>query len=152
MPSTLSFVTFTITSRVVYISYLGKRVDTNVTWYHQMILHTIILRNNRWYTWYHTFDRPLPPLQYVVFAPKLRDLPPPALDQFDFDNKFANPISRLVQLTNKCSNDDLEYYAQEAITIGGLVESAKTEVDGNHLLYNLFQKVCWWKWLYERCD
>jgi len=88
------------------------------------------------------FERPLPPLQPAVFAPKLRDLPPPALDQFDLDDEFANPISRLAQLTNRCSDDDLEYYAQEAGTIVGLVEPTEIEVDGKRLLYNLFQKVC----------
>jgi len=98
------------------------------------------------------FERPLPPLQPAVFAPKLRDLPPPALDQFDLDDEFANPISRLAQLTNKCSDDDLEFYAQEAGTIVGLVEPTETEVDGKRLLHDLFQKVCRSKQLYEQHD
>lgn len=44
---------------------------------------------------------PTPPLQPAVFAPALRELPPPALDLFDLDECLASPASHLAQLTNK---------------------------------------------------
>mgnify|MGYP000574651316 CR=1 FL=1 len=60
------------------------------------------------------FETPLPPLEPAVFPPQLRDLQPPALDQFDLDEHFASSKLRLAQLTNKCkTDDDLEYYIQE---------------------------------------
>ena len=60
------------------------------------------------------FETPLPPLEPAVFPPQLRELQPPALDQFDLDEHFASGKLRLAQLTNKCkSDDDLEYYVLE---------------------------------------
>jgi len=50
------------------------------------------------------FETPLPPLQPAVFAPVLKDLPPPALDLFDLDENFASEKVRLAQLTNKCKS------------------------------------------------
>jgi len=61
------------------------------------------------------FECPQPPLAPAVFPPQLRELPPPALDQFDLDEHFASSRQRLAQLTNKCtSNEDLDYYIKEA--------------------------------------
>ena len=60
------------------------------------------------------FETPLPPLEPAVFPPQLRELQPPALDQFDLDEHFASGKLRLAQLTNKCkSDDDLEYFILE---------------------------------------
>jgi intraflagellar transport protein 52 len=60
------------------------------------------------------FETPLPPLEPAVFPPCLRNLQPPALDQFDLDEHFASAKLRLAQLTNKCkSDDDVEYYVLE---------------------------------------
>ena len=60
------------------------------------------------------FETPLPPLEPAVFPPCLRDLQPPALDQFDLDEHFASGKLRLAQLTNKCiTDDDVEYYILE---------------------------------------
>jgi intraflagellar transport protein 52 len=60
------------------------------------------------------FETPLPPLEPAVFPPCLRELQPPALDQFDLDEHFATAKLRLAQLTNKCkSDDDVEYYVLE---------------------------------------
>lgn len=50
------------------------------------------------------FETPLPPLQPAVFPPTFRELPPPALDQFDLDEQFASERIRLAQLTNKCTS------------------------------------------------
>ena len=40
------------------------------------------------------FECPLPPLNPAVFPPALRELPPPALDQYDLDEHFASPRQR----------------------------------------------------------
>lgn len=66
------------------------------------------------------FETPLPPLQPAVFPPTLRELPPPALDQFDLDEHFASEKIRLAQLTNKCEDDDLEYFISESAEIIGV--------------------------------
>ena len=67
------------------------------------------------------FECPLPPLIPATFPPALREPPAPALDQFDLDEHFASPKIRLAQLTNKCTDDDIEYYVREAGEILGVV-------------------------------
>ncbi|GBG28831.1 Intraflagellar transport protein 52-like [Hondaea fermentalgiana] len=67
------------------------------------------------------FEAPLPPLVPAVFPPAMREPPPPALDQFDLDEHFASERLRLAQLTNKCEDDDLEYYVRESGETLGVV-------------------------------
>jgi len=84
------------------------------------------------------FECPQPPLQPAVFPPTLREPPPPALDQFDLDEQFASERIRLAQLTNKCSEDDLDYFVREAGEILGvtgalqkdLTDAAEKDKDG----------------------
>lgn len=76
------------------------------------------------------FETPLPPLQPAVFPPTLREPPPPALDQFDLDEHFASERLRLAQLTNKCSDDDLEYYIRESGEILGVTAKLGNEQRG----------------------
>ncbi|BBN14641.1 intraflagellar transport protein 52 [Marchantia polymorpha subsp. ruderalis] len=69
------------------------------------------------------FEMPTPPLQPAVFAPALRELPPPALDLFDLDECLASPASHLAQLTNKCKGadkEDLNYYITKGASYVGL--------------------------------
>jgi intraflagellar transport protein 52 len=66
------------------------------------------------------FEAPLPPLIPAVFPPAMREPPPPALDQFDLDEEFATERLRLAQLTNKCQDEDLEYYVRESGEILGV--------------------------------
>ena len=70
------------------------------------------------------FECPLPPLDPAVFPPALREPAPPALDQFDLDEEFANEKIRLAQLTNKCSDEDIEFYVREAGDILGITDMA----------------------------
>jgi len=63
------------------------------------------------------FEVPLPPLNAAVFPPQLREQPCPALDLYDLDDEFASERIRLAQLSNKCTQDDLEYYINEATNI-----------------------------------
>ncbi|XP_054717528.1 intraflagellar transport protein 52 homolog [Uloborus diversus] len=63
------------------------------------------------------FEVPLPLLQPAYVPPRSRSAPNPYLELMDLDEFFTNPWTRLAQLTNKCSNMDLEYYIIEAAEI-----------------------------------
>mmetsp|Transcript_7828 Transcript_7828/g.14176 ORF Transcript_7828/g.14176 Transcript_7828/m.14176 type:complete len:515 (+) Transcript_7828:18-1562(+) len=95
------------------------------------------------------FECPLPPLQPAVFLPHIREAPPPALDQFDLDEHFANDNLRLAQLTNKCAgDDDLEYYVKEAGEIMGVTgQLPDHEKDAKHVLNHIFTKLVQFKML-----
>ena len=49
--------------------------------------------------------------QAAVFPPQFRNLPDPQLELFDLDEAFSSEKARLAQITNKCNEEDLEYYA-----------------------------------------
>ena len=66
------------------------------------------------------FETPLPPLQLAVMDPKIKDFPLPSLELFDLDEQFASEKSKLAQLTNKCTDEDLEYYIKECSDILGI--------------------------------
>ena len=99
------------------------------------------------------FECPLPPLTPAVFPPQLRELPPPALDQFDLDEHFASSRQRLAQLTNKCtSSEDLDYYIKEAGEILGVTGAlqeraakggadAKKATGAKHVLHFIFSEL-----------
>jgi hypothetical protein len=77
------------------------------------------------HTYIHTppqFEAPLPPLQPAVFPPALREPPPPALDLFDLDDHFASERVRLAKLTNKCSDEHLDFYITQSAEILGITE------------------------------
>jgi hypothetical protein len=50
----------------------------------------------------------------------MREPPPPALELFDLDEHFASERARLAQLTNKCGDEDLDYYVRECGNILGI--------------------------------
>ncbi|KAJ3292985.1 Intraflagellar transport protein 52 [Rhizoclosmatium sp. JEL0117] len=92
------------------------------------------------------FETPLPPLQPAVFPPALRELPPPALDLFDLDEHFASERVRLAQLTNKCNDDDLEYYIRECGEILGVNEKLpEGERSARNVLEHVFASIVNWK-------
>ena len=66
------------------------------------------------------FETPLPPLQLAVFDPIIKDFPVPNLELFDLDEQFASEKIKLAQTTNKCSDEDLEYYILECADILGI--------------------------------
>lgn len=66
------------------------------------------------------FETPLPPLQPAVFPPTFREPAAPLLDLFDLDEHFTSQKGRLAQLTNKCTDNDLEYYVRECGDILGI--------------------------------
>jgi len=88
------------------------------------------------------FETPLPPLQPAVFPPQFRELSPPALDLFDLDDAFSSEKSRLAQITNKCSDEDLEYYVRECGDILGVSNKLAPESrDAKHILEYVFAQV-----------
>ncbi|VDL99822.1 unnamed protein product [Schistocephalus solidus] len=78
------------------------------------------------------FETPLPPLQpavrpfvgdltiFQVFPPNFRELGPPPLELFDLDEQFSTEKARLAQETNKCTEEDLEYFISNCGEICGL--------------------------------
>jgi len=92
------------------------------------------------------FEHPLPPLQPAVFPPCLREPPPPALDLFDLDDQFASDKVRLAHLTNKCNDDDLEYFIKEAGELLGVTPQLRPDQrTARHVLAQVFKQVAAWK-------
>jgi intraflagellar transport protein 52 len=76
----------------------------------------------------------------------LQDLAPPALDLFDLDEHFATERTKLTQLTNKCTDDDLEYYIRECGSILGIMDKLDPEKhDAKNILDYVFKSIANWK-------
>ncbi|VDP99623.1 unnamed protein product [Trichobilharzia regenti] len=73
------------------------------------------------------FETPLPPVQPAVFPPNFREPGPPALELFDLDEQFSTAKARLAQVTNKCNEEDLEYYIHECGDILGVSQKLPTD-------------------------
>ena len=84
------------------------------------------------------FETPLPPLQPAVFPPVFKELPCPALDLFDLDEQFASSKTKLAQITNKCSDEDMEYYVRECGQILGITGDLAGAKDAKHILEHVF--------------
>ncbi len=92
------------------------------------------------------FECPLPPLQPAVFPPTLKEPPPPSLDQFDLDEHFASEKIRLAQLTNKCSDEDIDYYVKECGEILGITAELPGGKRGaKHILEHVLKQLIQWK-------
>uniref|UniRef100_A0A672YWI2 Intraflagellar transport 52 homolog (Chlamydomonas) n=1 Tax=Sphaeramia orbicularis TaxID=375764 RepID=A0A672YWI2_9TELE len=99
------------------------------------------------------FETPLPQLQPAVFPPALSDLPPPMLDLFDLDETFSSEKVRLAQLTNKCTEDDLEFYVRKCGEILGVTPNLdKDQRDAKHILEHIFFQVVEFKKLNQEND
>ncbi|XP_027010606.1 intraflagellar transport protein 52 homolog isoform X1 [Tachysurus fulvidraco] len=99
------------------------------------------------------FETPLPPLQPAVFQPAFRDLPPPMLDLFDLDETFSSEKVRLAQLSNKCTDDDLEFYVRKCGDIFGVTGKLdKDKQDAKHILEHIFFQVVEFKKLNQLLD
>ncbi|ETE72629.1 Intraflagellar transport protein 52-like protein, partial [Ophiophagus hannah] len=81
------------------------------------------------------FETPLPALQPAVFPPAFRELPPPSLDLFDLDETFSSEKARLAQITNKCTEDDLEFYVRKCGDILGEHDIDTSEVGFQGIKY-----------------
>ncbi|EDO47507.1 predicted protein [Nematostella vectensis] len=92
------------------------------------------------------FETPLPPLQPAVFPPQFKELSTPALDLFDLDEAFSSEKARLAQITNKCTEDDLEYFVRECGDILGVTNKLPAESrDAKHILDHIFHQVAEFK-------
>ncbi|XP_038057031.1 intraflagellar transport protein 52 homolog isoform X2 [Patiria miniata] len=99
------------------------------------------------------FETPLPSLQPAVFPPAFRELPAPALDLFDLDESFSSEKVRLAQITNKCTDDDLEYYVRECGEILGVSNKLPADSrDAKHILEHIFAQVVEFKKLNQEDD
>lgn len=99
------------------------------------------------------FETPLPQLQPAVFPPALNELPPPMLDLFDLDETFSSEQVRLAQLTNKCTDDDLEFYVRKCGEIMGVTPKLdKEQRDAKHILEYIFFQVVEFKKLNQEHD
>lgn len=87
------------------------------------------------------FETPMPALQPAVFPPCLREPPAPALDLFDLDEQFASERVRLAQLTNKCTDEDLEFYIRQAGEVLGVTEKLGERRSAKHILEYIFRQL-----------
>ena len=91
------------------------------------------------------FETPMPALQAAVFPPTLKELPPPSLDLYDLDEQFANEKIKMAQLTNKCTDDDVEYYIKECGDILGVSSQINNPDDPKAILHYIFQEIVKYK-------
>ncbi|XP_045116861.1 intraflagellar transport protein 52 homolog [Portunus trituberculatus] len=99
------------------------------------------------------FETPLPPLQPAVFPPSFRELPHPSLELFDLDEAFSSEKSRLAQVTNKCKDEDLEYYVRECGDILSVMPKLPPNArDAKHILEYIFTQLVEFKKLNQDPD
>jgi len=94
------------------------------------------------------FETPMPALQPAVFPPCLREPPAPALDLFDLDEQFASERVRLAQLTNKCTDEDLDFYIRQAGEILGVtpkLAAMQQQRTAKHILEYIFKELVGFK-------
>lgn len=101
------------------------------------------------------FETPLPPLQPAIFPPNFRVPAKPKLELFDLDDAFSSAQTRLMQIANKCTDADLEYYVKECGMLLGVESAAK--MHAKTILFNIFNKIVQykkvsdddWSWVWE---
>lgn len=99
------------------------------------------------------FETPLPALQPAVFPPTFRELPAPPLELFDLDETFSSEKARLAQITNKCTDEDLEFYVRKCGDILGVTSKLpKDQQDAKHILEHIFFQVVEFKKLNQEHD
>lgn len=91
------------------------------------------------------FETPMPALQAAVFAPSLKELPSPSLELFDLDDQFASEKIRMAQMTNKCADEDVEYYIKECGDILGVSQHINNPDDPKAILHYIFQEIVKYK-------
>ena len=72
----------------------------------------------------------MPSLKPAIHEPVFRDCEPPSLELFDLEDYFASETSRLNQLTNRCSEQDLDLYIKEFGMIAGISSRMPTDKRG----------------------
>ncbi|KAL9643953.1 hypothetical protein ABK040_005422 [Willaertia magna] len=94
-----------------------------------------------------SFETPLPALRPAVYPPTLREPVPPEIDLFDLDEQFASEDARLAQLTNRCTDEDADYFIQKAGEIVGISRVLKHELasSSKHILEFLLRQIVQFK-------
>jgi intraflagellar transport protein 52 len=92
-----------------------------------------------------TFETPMPGLQAAVFPPSLKELPPPKLDLYDLDEQFASEKIRLAQLTNKCNDEDIEYYVKQCGDVMGVSNQCNDSSNPKEILHFVFMELVKYK-------
>lgn len=88
----------------------------------------------------------LKPFPHQVFPPSFRELQKPALELFDLDEAFSTEKARLAQLTNKCSDDDIEYFIRECGDVLNVADKLSvSNRDGKHILEYIASQVAEFK-------
>ena len=86
----------------------------------------------------------------AIFPPQFRALPPPPLELYDLDAEFASERNRLAELTNRCNDNDLEYYLIEAGHVLNIIPQLKS-FGGNNterakkILSHVVERICQFK-------
>jgi intraflagellar transport protein 52 len=76
------------------------------------------------------FEISMPLLKPAVYAPIFRDCEAPSLELFDLEDYLASDTSRLNQLANRCSEQDLETFIKEFGMIAGVSSRLPTDQRG----------------------
>ncbi len=94
------------------------------------------------------FETPLPALKPAVYPPRFYEPDPPSLELFDLDEHFSSESARLAQITNKCTDDDLEFYIRECGEILGVTRHLpQNERDAKSILAYIASRVIEYKCL-----
>lgn len=89
------------------------------------------------------FETPLPVLRPATFPPNFRLPAHPPLELFDLDDAFSSSQTRLLQVANKCTDQDLDYYVKECGLVLG-VESVTTK-SAKDILFTIFSRIVEYK-------
>jgi len=88
-----------------------------------------------------TFETPMPSLEPAVFPPSLKELEPPNLELFDLDEQFANEKIKLAQLTNKCTDEDIDYYIRQCGDVLGASKHVADMENPKAILHYVFMEL-----------
>jgi intraflagellar transport protein 52 len=92
------------------------------------------------------FETPLPALKPAVFPPRFKELDPPALELFDLDEHFSSESARLAQITNKCSDEDIEFFIHECGEVLGVTRQLpQNDKDAKHILAYVVSRIIEYK-------
>lgn len=85
-----------------------------------------------------------------MFPPLFRTLNAPPLELYDLDAEFSSEKNRLAQLTNRCNDNDLEYYIIEAGHILNIIPQLKTLGNSNaerakRIIHHVFERIAQFK-------
>ena len=61
------------------------------------------------------------------------------------DEQFASEKIKMAQLTNKCSDDDIDYYVRECGDILGVSSQVENPDDPKAILHYIFQEIIKYK-------